>query len=1062
MAKDLSWSDLYGKGGSPGDGEKIGRIEYLAASGDQSAVDLSSLTNDVLTAINAQTTRSERAGRTDYVGPLADTGLDFFAPVGVKIATEKSEFVFSADDMVGEDDNMDGGEVFFAPNPDHQHPIKIYGLRVQSGGYFSIGLENAGAMTTDLPFTAVDLVPGKNYAPYGDADEGRERTVYPPGSYIFHMDGSSGFGLDMLPFYAVGGSRFTQSLGNPHIKFEVLDTPEPPLYAALYGIDGKLLRIVNTQDGTIREDSTGLTTQTLVTDERLRSILMNILGVSAEDPTGEHIGFTPWKFQRWALNGDTRPPISLQNIDTAGLNNANRKTKNDLDTYAGKIFGGTNPKETAYGYYASYVALLDKTHTDGSKTFYYNLPSMTDGSIWLIAEQSMRGLREISLRSTGYFSITACLYNNVHTAAKILPLGGKGRDLTNGQEIALIEGFNTLEQRIYPPGEYVFESFDPVGVNITLLRSAQISNVGDPLYSQKDATMEIFRVSESAKATTYNVWWNEEGGLKIVNDDDPNDNQRQTLDGLTETTNVTQMDLNGQISAVNNNLLTNYLTKLAAADLPPNLSKVDKLRGPVLMPYEIKGAIPVVPQQTAFPMSDGILIQDGGRGSFFPGTTKGQILYKGSAETKGGIKIAFMQTKPIDPATKQPNATFPLINYLKVSFSHPWVSELIKMGSDPTALGNSSDAVAGQKVYDDAGNIVNMSRTVPGLVNQPGVYEFFLRGEWGILFTVGIGASDSEYIHFEISMTRKFGADGVFDAIYGRNGRLIRAYCSDVKPPDARYVITGLKPIVPPDPIVIDAKLDAGSVNPVQNKVLATELDTIKAEIKALAPATGTGQDMSGFAATVMVEQGLAKKADLGADGKVKPDQLPPIDSSADRGSTNAIQNGTVVRLVNEVASQNRDLQTLIGQVQSDLATARGTISQLQTDLAAAKSALDSAQLDHGFEDLGVLKTDTTIDWSIGKTTKLITVDGPKKKYIALNLKPPTERRLLTLIYTVAKPDSETGRIREIKGDGTIEAKGFSATGGYVKDIPDSGKPVVVFHIFWDGTRFIQCDLVNP
>ncbi len=498
-----------------GEDVDMGKLEFWSASGGQAAFNITPIVAKI-DQINAITTRTTQNGLDNFVTALDPLGLDYFAPLGAKLATKGNELTFTPE-------TMGGGAVYFAPSKDSN--AAIYGARIQSSAYFRVLLDDPTAQI-GKPFTAVELIQGRNTF---STDEGE---IYPPGAYIFRLDGTSALGFDMLPKYEAQEGVVTQPQGFLNFQIEILSTAEPPLYVAWYDNEGNLVNAVNTEDPQdVRTDTNGLEKQELVTSARLRDILSNIFAAAAVDPTGAGRVYLPWKYEEWMKPASTTPAYDLTKAKVDAVNAAPRTTKDGNPNYAGQLLPRPVIIMPNLDYYSDpTVKLALNKSSDGKAAIAIGLDKVApkDLTFSILPEKTPYGIREIELRSTGWFSVQFNVPNDLDEIVSHRVISA--RNATTNNDLLLVDGKNYVMGKIYPEGIYTFRATDTAGVTFTLLAKATIGGVSQD--SNIGAFLQITAIKYGVGADYYNVWYENDGAVaKIVNASDPTD-QRTSLHGL--------------------------------------------------------------------------------------------------------------------------------------------------------------------------------------------------------------------------------------------------------------------------------------------------------------------------------------------------------------------------------------------------------------------------------------------------------------------------------------------------------------------------------------------------
>lgn len=535
-----NWSDLYPQPEPVPMG--WGKVAFYASPGGQTAYNLSAVNAD---AINAITTRGSKHGRNDYVIRLGDTPIEYFAPAGAKLKIGGNEIVFTPV-------SMKGGPVAFEISQDVQDAA-IYGVRVQSGGYFRLRLDDPNNELLGAPFTAIDLIPGVNTI---NTDAG---VVYPPGAYIFSLDGSAGVGFDMQDRYdtetkdAQGNEVYlSQPPGIQTLQIELLQTPEPPIYAVWFDEDSQPIRTVNTADpNDVLTDTLGIFPQNLVTAERLQTILANIFAAAATDPTGEGTVYLPWKVEQWFVPAINKNNYDLRKAAVDAVNTAPRTTKFDIANYAGQLIPPADTKAAGLDCYADksvQFTLESSPNAEGGKQLRVALAptNPTDLMFRLLPDRADGGMRDITIHATCYFSLVFHPSNQINEELRQKIIDAQEPSGTT--TMLLIDGVNMDDaNNIYSPGRYVFRPYDPAGVTITLL--AQTTIGGQSFTSKPNAFFAFNMIRQTGGDEFYNVWYSNSGPAKIVNDTDPQD-MRTDLQGMRQVKPVLMKDILVSLGAV--------------------------------------------------------------------------------------------------------------------------------------------------------------------------------------------------------------------------------------------------------------------------------------------------------------------------------------------------------------------------------------------------------------------------------------------------------------------------------------------------------------------------------
>lgn len=510
----------------PGDDQaSIDGATFMARSGTQTAFDLDSVDPE---KINAITTRTQKR-LPNYVGPLGTTGLDYYAPPGAVMGIRNEEMVFTPDKLGGQ-------PVYFVPDPDYKDPltgkpVKIHGVAIQCSGYFRL-IVPENALLDKEPFSAVELDEGINSGAVGD---GR---VFPPGGYIWHLDGTAPVGIEMKDSYSVGdGVKLSQPSGYKALYIELYSTAEPDLYIALsHGETYSLLNIDDPLEPPIITDNpVGYDPQEILTVDRLRTILTNIFSAASKDPTGEGYAYLPWKYERWYRKDQGAPDWDLSTVDVAKLNAATRTTKGNSNIYAG-VFA-TAPRNGLLSpvldlYAAADVVLVKRQTDDGKPTVMFSIESQnpkTKTITVLSGQRDFYGVMDVyvSADTTFSFKFTATGDPANTVALKVV----RAFDPVQKNTILLVDGKNySIEDSIFPRGDYIFRPYTLAGFTLSVLGATSLPDA-QPI---NGAGVEITLLRQSAGRDYYNAWFETAGIPKVVNSVDPKD-QPTTLEGLIQS-----------------------------------------------------------------------------------------------------------------------------------------------------------------------------------------------------------------------------------------------------------------------------------------------------------------------------------------------------------------------------------------------------------------------------------------------------------------------------------------------------------------------------------------------
>ena len=829
--------------------EKIDGAEFLALSAAQAPFDLDTVDVDAINAIVARPTKN---GQKNYVAPLGSTGLLFFAPPKAQLKVRGEEMIFTPETLQNQ-------AVFFVPDPDFKDPddgkpVQIHGVAIQCSGYFRLIVSDQAVKGE--PFSAIELDSGHNTGVVGS---GR---VYPPGGYIFHLDGSEAVGLDMMDRYDLGGDVvLSQPAGYKAMYVELYRTAVPELYMALYS--GQDVQIVNLDNNSVAptNDVGSLQSQELLTTDRLRTILINLLSAASKDPTGEGYAYLPWKYERWYKKEGGAADWNLGSADVAKLNAAVR-SKNPVT--GRELFAGTfvtAPRTMLAPNLSLYaeqdVALYNGNNDDGTPTVGIKIDSnapKTKTITVLSGRDTLFGVADIYLKATTPFSFR---FTDPQDPDQTIGLKVvRAYDTTEKTTLLLIDGENySIEDSIFPVGEYIFRSYEKAGFVLSVLAATNLKGKG--AIAMPGAGVEITRLRQTSGREYYNAWFETAGVPKIVNSVDSND-QPKTLGGLIQSEPVEIEDLETLESRLNLRIeqLQTFINNTSVWKIEEWIGDADQVRPLPLMPatntktadfgYGVTGNA-VTPGNPSFQIVDYGLI------------------YRDSNITVGEKLFFVKQT--IEPYLSQ----------IYISATQDITLSFQMIGGDPgthtgVPVAYDANATKGIAVFDPKGNLLSVSDLAKPL---PSAKYLIQMGRPVDIIANYTPAKPPKYAFvLNVVDPRSKGTPTPFSVVYGLDGK-IKSIVNMNDVTDRRDNLDGMRPVPKP----IDEEIAIEKLGTDGKQITVDQLhDDLKSQLDSMERSAGY-LDLGTLSGPTSIDWSTGKynrKITLGGDLTITMPNPPP------------------------------------------------------------------------------------------------------------------------------------------------------------------------------------------
>ena len=761
--------------------EKIDGAEFLALSDTQAPFDLDTVDVD---AINAIATRQTKNGQQNYVAPLGNTGLLFFAPPKAQLKVKGEEMIFTPE-------TLNNQAVFFVPDPDFKdptdgNPVQIHGVAIQCSGYFRLIVPDAAVKGE--PFSAIELDSGHNTGVVGS---GR---VYPPGGYIFHLDGSAPVGIDMMDRYDLGGDVIlSQPAGYKAMYVELYRTAVPELYMALYS--GQNAQIVNLDNNSVAPatDVGSFQSQELLTTDRLRTILINLMSAASKDPTGEGYAYLPWKYERWYKKEGKAPDWNLGSTDVATLNAAKR-SKNLVT--GRELFAGTfvtAPRNSLLSpnlslYAEQDVALFNGSNADGTPTVGIRIETSspkTKTITVLSGRGTLFGVVDIYLKANTPFSFR---FTNQQDPDQTIGLKVvRAYDPTEKNTLLLIDGENySIEDSIFPVGEYIFRSYESAGFVLSVLSATNLTARG--AITMPGAAVEITRLRQTSGRDYYNAWFETAGVPKIVNSVDAKD-QPKTLDGFIQSEPAELEDIKALES-----LLGKKIEELQTAIDSTAIWKIEEWIGysDPSRPFTI---MPATSGKTA-DLGNGVTANASTAGDSKFQVVDYGLIYRDPDLTTSSKMFYIKQT------------TLPYLDQVTVSATRSFKLSFAMSDGDPDHIGvpvaYDADADKGMAVFDAKGNLL----TVADLTNPLAAAEYLIQMGRQVNIVINYTPAqpaDTAFV-FNVKNPRTRGTPLPFSVVYTMDGK-IKSIVNMNDVTDRRDDLEGMRRVPKPIDVEIENEL---------------------------------------------------------------------------------------------------------------------------------------------------------------------------------------------------------------------------------------------------------------